>query len=365
MHHAPSRAAIHLAISALIAAAAATGSAHAQSNVQFYGLLDVGVESLNHADANGGSVAKTISGGMNTSRWGFRGSEDLGNGLKAVFNLEGGILMDSGGQDGALFRRQAYVGLDGAFGRVIIGRSFTSVYDTVIAYDPMGFAPFYSWATSGPATGPSKYGFTTGYDNLIKYAGTFGNFRFGVNYAFGEQAGNTEDSAKAGVTGAYKLAIGSGTANLMATWERNNGNTVVATGNRDENTVWHVGANYETGPLKFWAVRRDYNLRAGRALTADVEATTTWGGVAYKPNEVTTITGAVYHIDVKNVAAGRDADPTMYVARYRYALSKRTDLHVSAAYAKAKNGQLTGLSRDDAGYASTQRGVTVGMQHRF
>ncbi len=363
MHQVSSRTAIRLAIFALVSAAAA--SAQAQSSVQFYGLLDVGVESLNNAGPNGASTVKAISGGMNTSRWGFRGSEDLGNGLKAVYNLEGGILMDSGGQDGALFRRQSYVGLDGAFGRVIIGRSFTSVYDTVIAYDPMGFAPYYSWATSGPATGPSKYGFTTGYDNLVKYAVTVGNFRFGANYAFGEQANSTADSAKTGITGAYKLPIGGGTANFMATWERNNGNTVAATGNRDENTVWHVGANYETGPLKFWAVRRDYNLTAGRALTADVEATTTWGGVAYKPNPVTTITGAVYHIDVKNVAAGRDADPTMYVARYRYALSKRTDLHVSAAYAKAKNGQLTGLSRDDAGFANSQRGVTVGMQHRF
>ncbi|SEN32870.1 Outer membrane protein (porin) [Duganella sp. CF517] len=348
-----------LAILAL--AAAAGGAAQAQSNVQVYGLLDVGVENANNSSATGGSNTRVISGGMNTSRWGIRGTEDLGGGLKAVFNLEGGILMDTGAQDGALFRRQAYVGLEGAFGRVVVGRSFTSVYDTVIGYDPMGFAPYYSWATSGPATGPSKYGFTTGYDNLIKYAGTFGNFRFGANYAAGEQTSGVADSAKMGATVAYKF----GPANVMATYERNNGNTVAATGNRDENTVWHVGANYETGPLKFWAVLRDYNLTAGRAATADVEATTTWGGVAYKPNEVTTITGAVYHVDVKNVAANTDADPTMYVLRYRYALSKRTDVHISGAYAKAKHGQLTGLSRDDAGFANSQRGITVGMQHRF
>jgi len=348
-----------LAILAL--AAAAGGAAQAQSNVQVYGLLDVGVENANNSSATGGSNTRVISGGMNTSRWGIRGTEDLGGGLKAVFNLEGGILMDTGAQDGALFRRQAYVGLEGAFGRVVVGRSFTSVYDTVISYDPMGFAPYYSWATSGPATGPSKYGFTTGYDNLIKYAGTFGNFRFGANYAAGEQTTGVADSAKMGATVAYKF----GAANVMATYERNNGNTVAATGNRDENTVWHVGANYETGPLKFWAVLRDYNLTAGRAATADVEATTTWGGVAYKPNEVTTITGAVYHVNVKNVAANTDADPTMYVLRYRYALSKRTDVHISGAYAKAKNGQLTGLSRDDAGFANSQRGITVGMQHRF
>ncbi|MCU6500234.1 porin [Rugamonas sp. A1-17] len=348
-----------LAIMAL--AAAAGGAAHAQSNVQVYGLLDMGVETANNKSATGGSQTSVISGGMNTSRWGLRGTEDLGGGLKAVFNLEGGILMDTGAQDGTLFKRQANVGLEGAFGRVVIGRSFTSVYDTVISYDPMGFAPYYSWATSGPATGPSKYGFTTAYDNLIKYAGTVGDFKFGATYGAGEQTTGAQDSAKYGFTGAYHL----GAVNLMATWERANGNTVPATGNRDKNTVWHLGANYENGPLKLFGVVRDYKLVAGKALTADVDATTTWAGIAYKANAVTTLTGAIYHVNVKNVAAGKDADPTMYVVRYRYALSKRTDLHVSAAYVKSKNGQLTGLSRDDAGFGTSQHGLVVGMQHRF
>ena len=346
---------------AVLAMAAAAGAAQAQSNVQIYGLLDVGVENANNQSATGGSATRVISGGMNTSRWGLRGTEDLGGGLKAVFGLEGGILMDTGAQDGALFKRQAYVGLEGAFGRVVAGRSFTSVYDTVISFDPMGFAPYYSWATSGPATGPSKYGFTTAYDNLIKYSGAVGDFKFGATYAAGEQTTGTSDGAKVGFTTVYKL----GGANLMATWERNNGNAVAPTGDHDKNTVWHVGANYETGPVKLWAVLRDYKLVAGKALTADIDATTTWIGAAWKTDAVTTLTGAIYHVDVKNVAAGKDADPTMYVARYRYALSKRTDLHVSAAYAKARHGQLTGLSRDDAGFADSQRGVTVGMQHRF
>ncbi|MRW89290.1 porin [Duganella sp. FT80W] len=346
---------------AVLALCAAAGGAQAQSNVQVYGLLDMGLETANNQNANGNSLTRVISGGMNTSRWGLRGSEDLGGGLKAVFNLEGGILMDTGAQDGALFKRQANVGLEGSFGRVVLGRSFTTVYDTVITFDPMGFAPFYSWSTSGPATGPSKYGFTTQYDNIIKYAGTFGDWKIGANYAAGEQTTGAQDSAKVGFSTVYKV----GGANLMATWERNNGNTVVATGNRDKNTVWHVGGNYETGPLKFWLVMRDYKLAAGKAATADVAANTTWGGVAYKLDPATTLTGAVYHINVKNVAAGTDADPTMYVLRYRYALSKRTDLHVTAAYAKAKNGQLTGLSRDDAAYGNSQHGLTVGMQHRF
>jgi predicted porin len=110
-----------LAIAAM-ALFAAAGSASAQSNVQVYGLLDVGMETANNQTPTGGSMTRVISGGMNTSRWGLRGSEDLGGGLKAVFNLEGGILMDTGAQDGALFKRQANVGLEGAYGRVVIGR---------------------------------------------------------------------------------------------------------------------------------------------------------------------------------------------------------------------------------------------------
>ncbi|CAN7186380.1 porin [Pseudoduganella sp. LjRoot289] len=346
---------------AVLAACTLAGAAQAQSNVQVYGLIDAGVENVSNASASGASVTRVVSGGMNTSRWGLRGTEDLGGGLKAVFQLEGGILLDTGAQDGPLFKRQANVGLEGSFGRVVIGRSFSSVYDTVISYDPMGFAPSYSWATSGPATGPSKYGFTTAFDNLIKYSGSTGAFKYGATYGVGEQTTGASDSRKVAGNVAY-AANGLG---LMATWERINGNTVVATGRRDENTVYHVGAFYETGPVKFFGVMRDYKLESGKAATADVKATTWWAGVAYKPVENTTLTGAVYHINVKNLAAGKDADPTMYVARYRYALSKRTDVYVAAAYAKSKNGQLTGLSRDDAGFDTNQRGVITGVQHRF
>ncbi|MGV7209276.1 porin [Oxalobacteraceae bacterium A2-2] len=349
----------HLPLAALCLAASA---AHAQSNVQVYGLLDLGVDTVNNAAAGGGNLTRVSSGGMNTSRWGLRGTEDLGGGLKAVFNLEGGILMDTGAQDGNLFKRQANVGLEGSYGRVILGRSFTSVYDTIIGFDPMGFAPNYSWATSGPATGPSKYGFTTQFDNLVKYSGSFGPLKLGASYGFGEQTTGVRDSAKAAFSTVYNPLQG---LNLTATWERINGNTVAATGNRDQTTVWHLGGSYEQGAAKGFLMMRDYKLVAGKAATADVDATTWWGGLAYKLDPATTLTGAVYHINVKNVAAGKDADPTLYVLRYRYALSKRTDLHLTGGYAKAKNSQLTGLSRDDAGFGTSQRGLMAGIQHRF
>jgi predicted porin len=348
-----------LSLAALAALSLGT-SAHAQTSVQVYGLIDAGVEYVNHANAAGDSVVKVVSGGKNTSRWGFRGSEDLGGGTKAIFGLEGGILMDTGAADGALFKRQAFVGLDGKYGRAVIGRSFTTVYDFVIKYDPMGFAPNYSWATSGAATGPSKYGMTTAFDNLIKYSGTTGEFSYGASIGLGEQPNSSADARKYAVAGAWNH----GGLGVMAAFEQVNGTTVAATGNRDENRVFHLGATYKAGDFQYFAAMRGYKLEAGRAATADVRADTYWGGIVDTIGKVT-LTGAVYHVNVKNVAANADADPTMLVARGMYALSKRTDLYLSAAHVKGKHGQLVGLSRDDAGFGTSQTGVTAGIQHRF
>jgi predicted porin len=349
---------------AVAAALSTAGYAHAQSNagpnVQVYGLIDAGVEYIDHADAKGGSMARVVSGGKNTSRWGLRGTEDLGGGMKAVFGLEGGILLDTGAADGALFKRQAYVGLEGAAGRIVLGRSFTTVYDFVIKFDPLGFAPNYSWATSGAATGPSKYGMTTAFDNLVKYSGSTGNLSYGASIGLGEQPGGAAEGRK------YATAVSWTQSGLgvMASYESINGTTVVTTGNRDQTSAFHVAADYKTDAWRYSAGMRGYKLESGKAATPDVRADTYWLGISRYIDKVT-LTGAVYHVNVKNVAAGKDADPTMFVARGMYALSKRTDLYLSAAHVKGKNGQLVGLSRDDAAFGTTQTGVTGGIQHRF
>lgn len=345
---------------AVLSAFSLAGAAHAQSNVQVYGLIDAGVEYADHANSNGNSVVRVVSGGKNTSRWGLRGTEDLGGGLKAVFGLEGGILLDTGNADGALFKRQAYVGLDGKLGRIVLGRSFTTVYDFVIKFDPLGFAPNYSWATSGAATGPSKYGMTTAFDNLIKYSGSTGAWSYGASAGLGEQAGSTADSRK------YAAALSWMDKGLgvMGSIERINGNLLPATGNRDQTSAFHLAADYKTAAWRYSAGMRGYKLESGKAATADVRADTYWAGISHYVDAVT-LTGAVYHVNVKNVAAGKDADPTMYVARAMYALSKRTDLYLSAAHVSGKNGQLVGLSRDDAAFGTSQTGITAGIQHRF
>ncbi|MGJ7916935.1 porin [Massilia sp. LXY-6] len=347
--------------STLIVGALASSSALAQSNTEVYGLLDVLFGPTTNITKDKGTTWRVSASGMNTSRLGFRGSEDLGDGLKAVYQLEMGIAPDTGTADNPLFKRQANVGLEGRYGRLVLGRSFTSVYDFVLAYDPLGYAPFYSWVPTGNASGASKYGMTTGFDNMVKYTGKFGNFSIGLNYGAGEQSSTIGDSAK----GAVALNYASGPYSVVATYERINGNKVAATGNRDETTAWHLGAMVNSGALKLQAGARDYRLESAKVLTPDVRARLYWLGLNYLIAPRLTLTGAVYYQDVRKVPANTDADPIMVVVRARYALSKRTDLYTVAAYAKAKHDQLVSLSRDEAGFGSDMRNLSVGIQHRF
>ncbi|MES2262909.1 MAG: porin [Pseudomonadota bacterium] len=355
------RRALNIGLYAGLLALGCASSAGAQSNTSVYGLLDLNLGATSDFTSDHHTVARVSSGGMNTSRLGFRGSEDLGAGLRAVFQLEVGLQPDTGGADAALFKRQANVGLEGAFGRVVVGRSFTTVYDFIIKYDPMGYAPFYSWAPSGSASGVSKYGMATAFDNMVKYAGKAGDFTFGASYGAGEQGGSAADDAKASLGMDYAA----GSWSTVATWDRVNGTTVAATGRRDAATAWHAGTMYSAGPLKIQLAARDYRLAAGKAATPAVRARLYWTGASYVLTPADTLTGAVYYQDVRNVAAAADADPVMYVVRLRHALSRRTDLYLAAAHARTRQGAPVSVSRDDPGFGDTQHGFVAGIQHRF
>lgn len=118
-----------LTLAALIIGSFAA-SAQAQSNVTIYGVVDLGL-----AKTTGSS---TVERENHASRLGFRGVEDLGNGLSAIFNLESEILADTGMQKGALFERQATVGLKGSFGTVNLGRTKNLVDSAQNRVEPFG-----------------------------------------------------------------------------------------------------------------------------------------------------------------------------------------------------------------------------------
>ena len=116
---------------ALAALGAFAGVAHAQSSVTLYGIIDEGFNI--NTNAGGKHLYNLSSGVLQGSRWGLRGTEDLGGGLKAIFVLENGFDTNTGklGQGGLLFGRQAFVGLSSNYGSLTLGRQYDSAVDYV------------------------------------------------------------------------------------------------------------------------------------------------------------------------------------------------------------------------------------------
>jgi predicted porin len=336
------------------------GTAAAQSSVTIYGLMDAGVEYVSHAGPDGG-VTKLTSGGKNTSRWGLRGTEDLGGGMKAVFTLESGIALDTGklDTDNTLFDRRAVVGLATRYGQVVMGRTFTTTYDFMLPFDPMGYAPSYSWATSSTATGNRKDGLFSRASNAIRYDGDFGPVTLGATVAMGEVAGDFKSSSKYALGAKY--ASGSFAAAL--TWDRQNGagTSTTPADTTDYIQGIHAGASYEMGNLQLFAGYRNYKRTFTNTSSSDI-SDMYWGGASYAFTPAFTLYGAVYK---QNIHGGTDADPILFSLRGQYALSKRTLAYLSAGYAKAMHGQNVSVSRDFVGYGNNQTGVMGGLQHRF
>ncbi len=191
---------------ALAALGAFAGVAHAQSSVTLYGIID---EGFNINTNSGGKHLYNLSSGvLQGSRFGLRGTEDLGGGLKAIFVLENGFDVNNGklGQGGLMFGRQAYVGLSSQFGTVTLGRQYDSVVDYV---GPLEAGD--QWGGYIAAHPGDIDNFNNAYrtNNTVKYtSANYGGLTFGGTYSFGGQAGN--------ITG---------------------------------NQIWSLGAGYNNGPL--------------------------------------------------------------------------------------------------------------------
>ncbi|NRR33646.1 porin [Oxalobacteraceae bacterium] len=163
----------------------------AQSNVVLYGLLDEGIERVIGVSQGNGQTGTNyrVGAGTAASRWGLRGSEDIGSGLKAVFTLEGGISVDSGAQgQGRLFGRQAWVGLSGDFGTVSIGRQYAMRYYALLDADVFG-AGAQGLGSIDPGIPNARI------DNAIAYRGKIGSFSGGINYSPGRDTVNSNSVA--------------------------------------------------------------------------------------------------------------------------------------------------------------------------
>ncbi|WP_321857298.1 porin [Paraburkholderia tropica] len=173
---------------ALAVLGAFAGVAHAQSSVTLYGIVD---EGFNINTNSGGQHLYNLSSGvLQGSRFGLRGTENLGGGLKAIFVLENGFDVNTGklGQGGLMFGRQAYVGLSGQAGTVTLGRQYDSVVDYVGPLEAGDQWGGYIAAHPGDADN-----FNNSYrtNSTVKYtSANYGGLTFGGTYSFGGTAGN-------------------------------------------------------------------------------------------------------------------------------------------------------------------------------
>src|SRR6201996_180599 len=248
-------------------------AAHAQSSVTLYGLIDAGITYTNNQ--RGHSNVQETSGSINGSRWGLRGAEDLGGGLKAIFTLENGFGINDGTlkQNSRLFGRQAFVGLaSDQFGAVTLGRQYDSMVDFV--------APL---ALTGTQYGGTQFAHPFDNDNLnnsfrvnnsVKFTSVnYAGFKFGALYGFSNQADGFANNRAYSAGASYSFAgfnIGAGylqlnnnagaTSTTSAAFNTsgavNGDNTFFAT----RQQTWGAGANYTLGPATFGLVYTQTNL---------------------------------------------------------------------------------------------------------
>jgi len=230
-----------LAIASALAALTTTAVAQ---NVTVYGVIDA---SMQKYDTGSETLSRVNDNGLTTSRIGFRGTEDLGGGLKANFQLEGLISPNSGtvGSTTAnqTFNREAWVGFSGGFGEVRLGRQDVTAAQDVDTFTSQAFN-FGFRPTNGTSV---ELG--TDQSNVVKYISPkFGGLSFQVGYASGNGHGATTDANadQKGVSVRYDV----GALSLQAGYQKNDGATTAA-----ERDFKVYGASYNFGVASVGASR--------------------------------------------------------------------------------------------------------------
>lgn len=369
---------------ALAVLGAFAGAASAQSSVTVYGIVDLGFSTSDSGANQNGRTNGINSGGQSASRVGFKGTEDLGNGLKANFQLEATIAADTGSAFGSPsvnpttgaavaapgagnpnantyngsggFNRFATVGLSGAFGAVNLGRQTSAIKDAYDQIDPFGdggtvgaiSTVFFNGALAG------DYGRIS---NSVKYtSNSYAGFKANAAYAFGETAGST--SANSG----YGLGLGYANGPLNVQFAYNSQDRSGAAPlftQAAKNKLAFIGATYDFGVVKL------------HGAFADSKLETTVGGVENKYRNYLLGASAPigpgtlfasYSVNDNKTAGATNADTKKFAISYSYDLSKRTNLYTG--YSKTSNDANVNLGTSAAA-GSDPSIFNVGIRHKF
>lgn len=374
-------------------ALAFASTAHAQSSVTLYGLINVGVAYTNNA--GGHSQYQMTSSNIYGDRWGLKGSEDLGSGLKAVFVLENGFAIATGklSQGGDEFGRQAYVGLSSSqLGTITFGRQYDSITDYTYMFEAAdSWLPYFG---AHPGDLDNMNG-TNRINNAIKFSSvSYDGFTFGGLYSLGGVAGQVSRNQIFSLGANYSqgpLKVGIaylnakdpnysffGDESTSSTTGSNMSSSNVYSGYASARTQQIVvaGASYTYKASTFGVVYSNTQFRDIGAL-AGLPATGAGGNAGFNNVEVNyryqltpqLLLGADF-----DYLKGYDVNAAKYLQGaigVDYYLSKRTDLFVDGIYQHASGTDSTGKAAvanlNFAGTSTTPNQVMaiVGMQHRF
>ncbi len=334
-----------LLVGAALASLAAP--ALAQSTVTVFGIVDVGAQRLKNGDK---SVTLQSIDGLQTSRLGFRGSEDLGGGLSASFHLEGALSPDDGTAGGFNFRRRSTVSLAGkALGELRLGRDYTPTFWSISNFSPFG--------TNGVGSaGNMVYGF----DGLSSTASTIVRANNSVGYFLPGGLG--------GVYGQAMVAFGEGAPGkyqgLRVGFANEALDVAVATSKTENNAAGdkfrtsNIGASYKIGPAKLMGLwltskqttRQQDNWLLGATVTLDLGE----------------LRASVIRSHYTNSANAADYHATQLALGYVYHLSKRSALYASASRIGNSSGAKFVIPGGPAlGTGQSSKGIEAGIRHVF
>ncbi|KVN06964.1 porin [Burkholderia diffusa] len=360
--------------------------AFAQSSVTLYGIIDAGLTYTNNS--GGHAQWQMQSGVMQGSRWGLKGSEDLGDGTKAIFQLENGFNVMNGklGQGGLDFGRQAYVGVTNeGWGTLTFGRQYDPIVDIVQSTTMNGnWGAFFSHPSDIDNT---DNGFRV--NNAIKYVSPlFGGVQAEVMYAFGGVAGSfrSKSTIAAGVnyTGgplylgaayfyakdpAQQFTDGNFVTSAATPGVSNGSGAFGYVGTPNSMQTIGVGGAYTFGPALIGLSYTNVQYKNATQITGNIVTFNNaelWG--QYAVTAATTL-GLGYNYTWGKVnfnSAKPKYGQVNAVADYR--LSKRTDVYAMAVYQHASGGANADIYDGFVGAQSaTQNQVAarIGIRHKF
>ena len=350
---------------AIAAATALSMPAMAQtSSVTLYGIADAALVST--SNSAGSRRTALDSGVLQSSRFGFRGTEDLGGGLSALFVLESGFSLDTGASTSAasFFNRQSFVGLSSKnMGTVTLGRQYGPIYDQLILQSGAPTFGFQAGALDGiavPTSGSSAGRFDntlsgTRFDNSVKYTSPIlSGFKVNAMVALGEVAGSTSSgqTLSAGVgynNGPVSVGLGYLTTKCAA--------VAGCTATADDNKLIALGGSYDFGVAKLSALYTSQkNARTVRGNDADV-----LGLMAQVPLGAWTLAAGYQTLNDKTRL---DQNIRQVNLGAMYSLSKRTTAYALYSAQKVDNGGKASMALLTSSN-DKQNIVGVGIRHTF